>query len=49
MASVVCFQWVRAISIHFRVSIRNSWVRGASGGGVIRRGGRTHLQFPAAG
>jgi len=49
IASVVCFQWVAAISIHFRVSIRNFGFWGAPGGVFVVRGGGCRSHFPAAG
>jgi hypothetical protein len=49
MTSVVCFQWVTAISNHFGVSIRIPGFLGAPGGVFAVRGGGCHSHFPAVG
>src|SRR5271168_5521524 len=49
MTSVVCFQWVTAISTHFGVSSRKLGFLGAPGGVFVVRGGGCHSHFPAAG
>jgi len=49
MTSVVCFQWVTAISIHFGVSIRNFGFPGAPVGVFVERGGGCRSHFPGVG
>jgi hypothetical protein len=48
-ASVVCFQWITAISIVFGVSSRKIGFSGAPAGVLVVRGGGGHSHFPAVG
>lgn len=48
-ASVVCFQWVTAISIVFGVSSRKFEFSGASGSVFVVGGAGCHSHFPAVG